>query len=65
MNTRLLHKIAWHTGQSIAETLKELEREGKLSEAFVHVYSRVFAGLETLVIEDNRRIDRQQKVSAN
>ena len=56
-NARLLHDYAFATAQHVVEVLRDLRRDGKLDEAFTHVYARVKAGMECLQIQ----ADRMQK----
>jgi hypothetical protein len=56
-NARLLHDCAFATAMHVVEVLRELQRDGKLDEAFTHVYARVKAGMECLQVQ----ADRMQK----
>ena len=63
-NELLLHDAGWTAATSIIECLRELKSEGKLDEAFIHIYVRVKAAVEAVQIHSQRH-GRRMRPSRN
>jgi hypothetical protein len=56
----LMHEVSWAAGQNLAQVMRDLERPGKLDEAFIYLYAGVKAALEAYEIRANRMVSRMR-----